>query len=275
MARPTREELSTYEDGAGGSSVKLLQRILNALASMVSGKNDNGMDYLLPVDMGVTPVDGNTTGASPAVKAAGSWSFGEGLPAENDWIEANGVVFVFKGAPTGSNEIQLSFSFGGSPYAGTLANAVSVLNASTDPAVVAADYSTKGIDSITVLHKTPGEAGNSFTLSKSGNNLNVSGPTLTGGAEAVVDPVEPLLPVSLRFSAEGGSVEAGTLDNPLKVEVTNNPTQMIVVGKDAANQCMTGAPVVVAGVDGDGQVRPLAVVSDGLGGWVLAVKLIP
>ncbi|MGC9329418.1 MAG: phage tail tube protein, partial [Candidatus Hinthialibacter sp.] len=97
-------------------------------------------------------------------------------PAADDTITLNGVAFTFvSGAPM-ANEIEI-----GADLDATLENAVTVLNASSDPDVAEATYShISGSKDLDVVHDTAGASGDAFTLAASA--AEVSGDTLTGGS---------------------------------------------------------------------------------------------
>jgi hypothetical protein len=107
--------------------------------------------------------------------ATGSIAF-SAQPAASSTITVGGVEFTFVASDAGDSDILI-----GSSLADTVANAVLVLNASTDADVAAAGYAVdaKG-KAIDIVHDTIGVAGNSFTLAASG--ATVSGATLAGGA---------------------------------------------------------------------------------------------
>jgi hypothetical protein len=145
----------------------------------------NESDIVVPIDhrnIGVwlKVLLGNPVTAG-AVAARGSILFAA-QPAANATITVNGTVFTFvTGAPTG-NQIQI-----GANLAATLTNMVTVLAASTVPAVQQASYAQSGGNTLTVTRTVPGPAGNAFTLAAStapASNATVSGATLSGGANS-------------------------------------------------------------------------------------------
>lgn len=64
------------------------------------------------------------------------------------------------------------------------------------------------------------------------------------------------LGVSLRKAASGGSVEAGTSTDPLRIDPTGTTSQP-VVGAAAQGAAVTGNPVLLAGEDASGNVQRL------------------
>ncbi|HEX3560373.1 MAG TPA: hypothetical protein VHU19_14290 [Pyrinomonadaceae bacterium] len=183
-------------------------------------------------------VDVNTTEAAAAVAATGTVTLA-GQPADGDTLTVNGVAFTFRNSPSGAHQVGI-----GASVAATLAALTAALTAAPDAGVQAATYADNGVSVLTVTDATPGAAGNAFTLARSGTNISVSGATLTGGTDAIADGQEFALPFSLRLSAPGGSVEAGTTAHPIAIRLV-----------DAAGHAIT-------------------FVSDGAGGWAIPVKTI-
>lgn len=142
---------------------------------------NNSGDHVVPVDVRafghwLKLYLGVPTSAAFAA-ATGSITF-SAQPAAASTITINGVVFTFVASGAVGPQINI-----GASLATTLANAVTVLNASVDALVTPATYSTDTISKLIVTHDTLGLAGNSFTLAASAaSNGTVSGATLTGGA---------------------------------------------------------------------------------------------
>jgi hypothetical protein len=98
-------------------------------------------------------------------------------PTPADTITINGTVFTFVASGATGNEINI-----GSSLLSTLAETVTVLNASADTDVNDATYSNNGADSLIITHDTPGTGGNAFTIAASAGTA--SGATLTGGTNS-------------------------------------------------------------------------------------------
>lgn len=156
-------------------------------------------EYLYPVDVvqlhqllaSATPVDfnnpapvrwtvGNALGASTT--AMGSIAFSSN-PANGSMITLNGRVFTFVNAAPGAYQFLIGGNVGG-----TLALAVIALAGSpytSDPALNVATYTETGggaTDTLVITYKTPGTAGNSYTLAaQAASHGTVSAATLTGG----------------------------------------------------------------------------------------------
>ena len=115
-----------------------------------------------------------------SVKASGRYVFAAN-PADSSTFAINGVTFTFKDTPGGGTDIQRDPT----TLATSIANAVTVLNASVDPLVSVATYSTPGGGELLIVHDTGGTAGNAFSLGSSTGNITRSAATLTGGAAGV------------------------------------------------------------------------------------------
>lgn len=100
-------------------------------------------------------------------------------PSNGDTILVNGSTVTFKTAATGANEVTL-----GATAAATATALAAALNASTDPAIAAAQYTVAGAV-VTATYNNYGVEGNSFTLASgtAGVKVTVSGATLSGGSD--------------------------------------------------------------------------------------------
>lgn len=116
------------------------------------------------------------------VSATGTWTF-RGLPYDGETIDVNGYTYTvdysrIANDPPSMLDVATLFA--------------SDLNASTNPLVSVATYATPvaGLDRNTYIvvgtYDTGGTGGNAFTMEASfGNNITASGPTFTGGSDAV------------------------------------------------------------------------------------------
>jgi hypothetical protein len=236
MARESRSYYLMLVDSAR-SFYSDVRRMVVALATIASGQNPDGSLFLTAVE----PVDGDATGVTAATKATGTLTLVVDFPANGETLPPiNGVVFTMKDAPSGANDIQRVTT----SFTACLQAIADALNASTNPLISVATYGS-GAYTIEFEYDEAGVIGNGFTLGANTAHFQRSAPTLTGGAAAVADPVEPLVPISLRFARAGGSVEGGTSINPFGVVL----------------------------VDGNG--NSITFVDDGNGGWAIPVKVIP
>jgi hypothetical protein len=118
------------------------------------------------------------------VQASGNFTFSTAVPAANDTVTINGVVFTFKAAPATDFEVKI-----GATIPATIKNLYTAVASSIHPDLIAAGY-TYSASQLLVTYKTRGTAGNAFTLAKSGTNIAVSAATLTGGVGSDVARVE-------------------------------------------------------------------------------------
>lgn len=114
------------------------------------------------------------------IAASGSMTF-TALPVTLSTLTVNGIVITLTtGAPT-AGQVRIAATI-----AETVANLVAFLNASADALLTPASYAANlAGDAVVITHRTPGTAGNSFTLAKGTTpnpNCNLSAATLTGGA---------------------------------------------------------------------------------------------
>lgn len=121
--------------------------------------------------------NGVITFTGPTVLAAATGTFERDPNAsDGDFIVVNGATFTFKTSPSGAYEILINAS-----GLTTLDNAVTKLNASTDPLVSVATYSRVG-NTILITYDTVGTDGNSFTTTDSGGGVIADQATLSGGS---------------------------------------------------------------------------------------------
>lgn len=163
------------------------------IESDLLGQGREGYDPTLDVinnDGDVTvPVDARAFGhwlnllLGPATTVANGSASGDivfsAQPAVNATITINSIVFTFVASGASGAQINLGADLGT-----TLANAVTVLNASANSSVTPATYSAVGGTTLHVAYDTAGLAGNAFTLAASASpasNGTPSGATLTGG----------------------------------------------------------------------------------------------
>lgn len=127
-----------------------------------------------------------------------------GNPGDTETLTVNGVVFTWLLAPAVGTDIQI-----GGSAAATAANTLAVLQASIDPLLTVARYTSDfNPIIINVTFKIPGTAGNAFTLSDT-SAVVVTPATLTGGTSAAArDNVNLFLQSGLR------GVRALGADNP-------------------------------------------------------------
>lgn len=107
------------------------------------------------------------------VKASGTITFAANPTAE-DTITVGTTTLTFKSADPGENEVLI-----GTDVAATIDNVIAALPDSVT--------GSKSSGVLTITAVAVGTAGNSIALAKSGSDITVSGATLTGGVDEVVD----------------------------------------------------------------------------------------
>jgi hypothetical protein len=228
--------------------------LMEALSVLVSAQNPDGTKFSLPVELSeYAPIDMNTTGASAAV-AAEARVIVEGVPSDGVTLTVGARTFTFKTTTTGVNDIDRNAT----DLRQTVAEAI---NAHADCACIASLSSTARLELTAIA---PGVVGNSIPLSCSATEEDATvyaGFGFMNGADEGTDPVEPALPVSLRFSAPGGSVEAGTASNGIHIVVDGGAL-------DRINDLVQVKLV-------DDSNNAISFVDDGNGGWAIPVKVIP
>lgn len=107
------------------------------------------------------------------VKASGTITFAAN-PSANDTVTIDTKTLKFVSETPGENEVLI-----GDDVAGTIDNVIEALPDSVT--------GSKSAGVLTITAATAGTAGNSIALAKNGSNITVSGETLSGGIDEVVD----------------------------------------------------------------------------------------
>lgn len=126
----------------------------------------------------ITKASGATLTDSGTV-ATGTLTF-SGVPLANDTIVINGHTFTYVASLT--NPVTKDTVLIGADPVTTIANTVTALQQSSDPAVLAGTY-VGSATTLTVNYYRSGVTGNSFTLAATGTKITTSGATLTGGVD--------------------------------------------------------------------------------------------
>ncbi len=148
-----------------------------------TGTNFNGYPAVVGGALGAFPITshgenykaGDSIAFNGAGFASGAIDFGSTNPSANDTITLNGVVWTFVAAITGSSQTIISGSL-----AGTVAQLVADLSASSNPLLTVASYAQDVSVDLLITYNTAGTAGNAYTLAAS--RATPSAGTLTGGA---------------------------------------------------------------------------------------------
>ena len=126
---------------------------------------------------------GATITVQGGAKASGTITISAN-PTNGQTIVINGVTITFRTASPVGNEVLI-----GASAAVTAANLKAFLDSTTELALLQATYSV-ATSTVTVTAHEAGTAGNSFTLSAGTSGASVSGPTLTGGTNALKKKAE-------------------------------------------------------------------------------------
>jgi hypothetical protein len=163
--------------------------------------------------------------SASAQAATGSIVFDE-QPAVGSTITINGTVFTAVASGATGNQFNIGANLGA-----TLANIVTVLNASAVSGVAAATYSTTGGDTLVITHDTAGIAGNEFTLAASANsNGTPSYGELTGGTATTATLVTKHVP-------SGTTIAVGQLDFTTSDAAVATVNSSGVVSRVGAGKC--------------------------------------
>jgi hypothetical protein len=120
-------------------------------------------------------ITSNSTG--PGASSAGTMTL-NGQPSAGDSFTVGGTAVSFVASSPVGNQVVI-----GASTSATLSNLLLFLQQSLNTNISQCTYAQGTGNVITVTDKTPGTAGNSFTLAKSGTNLAVSAATLSGGTQ--------------------------------------------------------------------------------------------
>jgi hypothetical protein len=192
--------------GTAGNSLALSTTVSGATASGSTLSGGAAATYGIAITAKYTGVVGNTIavdvvngtkpntlmgivsfpGAAPeqfnniatgAANAAGSIAF-TAQPSANQTVTLGGTAVTFVASGASGAQVNIASSL-----AGTLQALALFLNASADANISQCNYSISGT-TLQVTNKTPGTAGNAFTLATTVTGATVSGGTLSGGAAA-------------------------------------------------------------------------------------------
>lgn len=156
--------------GINLSSVTNMNGIATAITTAMAGASLsatctwNGQSFVI------------TSGSTgPGANSSGTLTL-SGQPSSGDSFTLGGTAVSFVPSSPVGNQVVI-----GPNTAATLSNLLTFLQGSLDTNISECTYAQGTGNVISVTFKTPGVAGNSFTLSKSGSNLAVSGADLSGG----------------------------------------------------------------------------------------------
>lgn len=157
--------LGTYEPDNLFAANQELPAVADALEIAASQNLKRGA----LVNVNGTQIAATTDG----VKASGTITFAAN-PSANDTVTIDTKTLKFVSETPGENEVLI-----GDDVAGTIDNVIEALPDSVT--------GSKSAGVLTITAATAGTAGNSIALAKNGSNITVSGETLSGGIDEVVD----------------------------------------------------------------------------------------
>jgi hypothetical protein len=152
-----------------------------------------------------------------AQHASGSMIFNQN-PGIGSTILLGGTTVTFvSGSPTG-NQVQI-----GGNLSVTLTNLLTMLNASNDTNIKLCQPYTTSTNQLLIIATAAGAAGNGFTLGGTVTGLSISGPTLTGGQNAMVSTQCTLTStVALGANPVCASLGGGVLDNLIGMAIVES-----------------------------------------------------
>lgn len=145
-------------------------------------------------------------GTTPAVAATGTVTFTEN-PSDGDTLQIGSVTYKFMTSPAAANDVAIQATVyetaqnladvingdSGEAYAGT-----------TSPSLDVSAEVEAGV--MTLTARTPGTGGNSLALVQTGDFANVSGATLSGGANSSTSSVTDTVQLpNVKFRSSGAA----------------------------------------------------------------------
>ncbi len=154
-------------------------------------------------------VRGHSPNGTLPTTATGTYTF-VANPTNTQTIVLNGTTVTFVTSGATGNQVNL-----GADVAATLFNLETFLNATTDTNLVAATYNLNG-SVLNITGAPAGVAGNLFTLAAGTYGGTVSGPTLTGGTNAVGG-----IPAAATFTIQVSDIAALALSQDAVIDALN------------------------------------------------------
>lgn len=145
-------------------------------------------------------------GTTPAVAATGTVTFTEN-PSDGDTLKIGSTTYTFKTSPAAVNDVAIK----GTVYE-TAQNLADVINGdsgeayegTTSPSLDVSAEVEAGV--MTLTARTPGTGGNSLALVQTGDFANVSGATLSGGANSSTSSVTDTVQLpNVKFRSSGAA----------------------------------------------------------------------
>jgi hypothetical protein len=206
----------------------------------------------LMISQGIGSNVPNPVQSSVAAAARGTISLSSN-PIAGDTLVVNGTTFTFVASGATGNQVNI-----GANAAATATNLHTVLTASVVANVALANYTVSGAV-VTVVYKTTGPDGNSFSLYSSAIAVDLSGSSLTGGALTVAGSavnqgqscalrLAEILPSNTRVVIINTAVSGTGLVGSRWQPTPTRPAAGVMVGDlywnaiDTANACLAALP---------------------------------
>lgn len=250
----------------------------------LGGSETNGAQAILPIAHAVADNAGNINNGSLVIDSFGAWMSdhpGATLPVPDgpailalaatgqyvfsaqpgvgSTLNLNGSVVSFvSGSPSGL-QVQL-----GANLAATMTALQTFLAASNDTQIVKNNYSTTN-GTVSITNKTPGAAGNAYTLGGTVTGMTTSATTLTGGQDAA-SAVRATLNTAIALGANPivAALSGGVLDGLMGHAVVESAGTSQTADEDYRNTinsrriiCLSGGCKVLDS-SGDIVIMPLA-----------------
>jgi phage tail sheath protein FI len=250
----------------------------------LGGSETNGAQVILPIAHAVADAFGNINDGSLVIDSFGAWMTdhpGATLPAADgpaivalaatgelifsaqpgvgSTLNLNGSTVSFvSGAPSGL-QVQL-----GANLAATMTALQTFLAASSDTQIVKNTYATTDA-TVVITNKTPGAAGNAYTLGGTVTGLSLSGTTLSGGQDAA-SAVNATLNTTIALGANPivAALSGGVLDGLMAHAVVESAGTSLVADENWRNTINSKRIIPLSGgvkvldVNGNIVVMPLA-----------------
>lgn len=258
---------------------------LYQLTFALGGSETNGANVVLPIAHAVSDANGSIDNAQVVIDSFGAWftvaptatlPAPDGptitaLPAQGQMVFSEqpgvgatltfggSVVSFVSGAPSGL-QVQI-----GANLTATMANLETFLSGSADSHIDTNTYTMTNA-TLSIVAKTAGTAGNSFTLGSTVTGVSLSGATLSGGRDAASSVTATLTPtIALGANPVVSELSGGVLDGLMAHAVVESAGTSMVADenwRDTINSqrviALSGGVKVIDPVSGDVVVMPFA-----------------
>lgn len=280
MMANSLDTLTTAVDGIG-----YMPNTVYQVTFALGGGETNGANVVLPIAHALSDANGLINDSNIVIDSFGAWftvaptatlpvpdgpplsalaASGQIVfsqqPGVGSTLDFNGSIVSFvSGAPTGL-QVQI-----GANLAATMANLETFLSGSADTQIDDNTY-TMSNATLNIVNKTPGAAGNGFTLGSTVTGVSLSGATLTGGRDAATTTRATLTAtIALGANPVVSELSGGVLDGLMAHAVVESAGTSMIADenwRDTINSrrvvALSGGVKVVDPITGDILVRPFA-----------------